>query len=84
MNILSIEAIPVSIPYQHDGAPTGFGGTVWSRLSYLLVKVQTDDGLTGWGEAFGAAAEGGLAGVAGGLAAGLTGAALGRASCGCE
>ena len=53
MNILSIEAIPVSIPYQHDGAPTGFGGTVWSRLSYLLVKVQTDDGLTGWGEAFG-------------------------------
>ncbi|MNK13264.1 D-galactonate dehydratase [compost metagenome] len=53
MKITAIEPIVVSIPYRHDGPPTGFGGTVWAKLNYLLVKVSTDDGLIGWGEAFG-------------------------------
>lgn len=53
MNITSIETIAVAIPYKHDGALTGFGGTVWPKMSYLLIKVTTEDGLTGWGEAFG-------------------------------
>lgn len=51
--IRSIEAIPVGLPYTHDGPPTGFGGTNWTTLRYVLVKVVTEDGLTGWGEAFG-------------------------------
>lgn len=53
MKIASIDSIPVAIPYRHDGGQTGFGGSVWKKLSYLLIKVQTDDGLVGWGEAFG-------------------------------
>ena len=53
MRITKIEAIPVAIPFEHDGPPTGFGGTTWSKLNFLLVKVSTDDGLVGWGEAFG-------------------------------
>ena len=53
MKIASVEAIPVALPFNHGGPPTGFGGTTWSTLDYLLVKVETDTGLTGWGEAFG-------------------------------
>jgi D-galactarolactone cycloisomerase len=53
MQITQLDTIPVSIPYTHDGPLTGFGGTTWARLNYLLVRVETDDGLVGWGEAFG-------------------------------
>ena len=53
MKITSLEPIVVSIPFTHDGPITGFAGQTWTRLDYLLVKVSTDDGLTGWGEAFG-------------------------------
>jgi L-alanine-DL-glutamate epimerase-like enolase superfamily enzyme len=53
MRITKIEAIPVAIPFEHDGPPTGFGGTTWRKLNFLLVKVSTDEGLVGWGEAFG-------------------------------
>jgi len=53
MKITAIEPITVAIPYRHDGPLTGFGGTLWPTLNYLLVKVSTDDGLIGWGEAFG-------------------------------
>ena len=53
MKITAIEAIPVSIPFTHGGPPTGFGGTEWTTLPYLIVKVDTDEGITGYGEAFG-------------------------------
>ena len=53
MLISKLEAIPVAIPYTHDGPPTGFGGSIWRTLNYLLIRVETDDGLVGWGEAFG-------------------------------
>ena len=53
MKITRIEPVQVSLPYTHDGPLTGFGGAVWATLSYLLVRVETDDGLVGWGEAFG-------------------------------
>ena len=53
MLIDKIEAIPVAIPYRHDGPPTGFGGTVWKTLNFLIVKVSCKDGAIGWGEAFG-------------------------------
>ena len=56
MKITRIEPIHVSIPFDH-GAPRpteglGAGG----RLDILLVRVDTDEGVTGWGEAFGHAA----------------------------
>lgn len=53
MKITELEAIPVSIPYTHDGPLTGFGGTTWRSMIYLLIRIKTDDGLVGWGEAFG-------------------------------
>ena len=53
MKITAIEAIPVTIPFTHGGPPTGFGGTEWTTLPYLIVKVDTDEGITGYGEAFG-------------------------------
>ena len=53
MLIKKLEAIPVAIPYTHDGPLTGFGGAIWRTLNYLLIRVETEDGLIGWGEAFG-------------------------------
>lgn len=53
MKIAAIETIVVRLPFRHDGPPTGFGGKVWTTLDTLLVKVETDAGITGWGEAFG-------------------------------
>jgi D-galactarolactone cycloisomerase len=53
MKIARVEAIPLRIPFDHGGAKTaGFGGVDWTRLDMLLVRVETDDGLVGWGEAF--------------------------------
>ena len=51
MKILSVEALPLSIPY-HIGE--GRGGRIGdaSRLDFCLVRVETDSGLVGWGEAF--------------------------------
>lgn len=52
MKIASIETVSIAIPHDHGGPPTGFGGSSWPTLTSLLVKVNTEDGLTGWGEAF--------------------------------
>ena len=55
MIIAAIEAIPLRIPFR-AGARSDAG--VWGdrgmpAAESLLVKVTTDDGVTGWGEAFG-------------------------------
>ena len=52
MKIAVVETISVKIPFSFGGAPTGYGGRNWTTNNILLVKVQTDDGLVGWGEAF--------------------------------
>ncbi|MDH3666408.1 MAG: mandelate racemase/muconate lactonizing enzyme family protein [Paracoccaceae bacterium] len=52
--INDIRAIPVGLPFQqHEGPPAGFGGKVWQTLDILLVRVETSDGIVGWGDAFG-------------------------------
>ena len=53
MKITAIDAIPLRYPFRHGGPPTGWGGGAWTEMRTLLVRVETDDGLTGWGEAFG-------------------------------
>lgn len=53
MKITALEPVRVAIPFTHDGPQTGFAGQTWSKLEYLLVRLETDSGLTGWGEAFG-------------------------------
>ncbi len=52
MKIATVEAIPLDIPFTHGGKPFGWGGQAWTRLSILLVRVETESGLVGYGEAF--------------------------------
>jgi L-alanine-DL-glutamate epimerase-like enolase superfamily enzyme len=50
MKIASIETISIKVPFTFGGTPGGFKR--WTSNNILLVKVQTDNGITGWGEAF--------------------------------
>jgi len=52
MKIATVEAIALEIPFAHGGKPFGWGGQAWTRLSVLLVRVETESGLVGYGEAF--------------------------------
>lgn len=49
MKITRVEAIPLSIPYQY-GAQSHVPHI--PRLDFCLVRVETDEGLVGWGDAF--------------------------------
>jgi L-alanine-DL-glutamate epimerase-like enolase superfamily enzyme len=55
MKISAIEFIEIGIPYTAGNAAqtSAWGGKEWLTANALLVKVSTDDGITGWGEAFG-------------------------------
>lgn len=53
MKIRRVEAIPVAVPFTHSGPPVDLGGPVWRTLAHVLVRVDTDDGITGYGESFG-------------------------------
>jgi L-alanine-DL-glutamate epimerase-like enolase superfamily enzyme len=53
MKIKRVTTTLLQIP-SDTGAPTrALGGQAWSRMAILLVRVDTDEGTTGWGEAFG-------------------------------
>jgi len=56
MRIAAIETSVVSLPFTMGGPYQLFAGQRWDRMEILLVKVETEDGLVGWGEAFGHAA----------------------------
>lgn len=52
MRITRLEPILIAVPYRYGGpAPEGAGA--WRTMDTLLVRVETEDGLVGWGEAFG-------------------------------
>ena len=53
MKIISVETILLKLPYESGGATRLIGGQPTNELDMLLIRVDTDDGLTGWGEAFG-------------------------------
>jgi len=51
--IAKADAILVSIPFQSGGVPPwSFGGEPRNEFDIMLVRLETDDGLVGWGEAF--------------------------------
>lgn len=50
--IAKVDAIALRIPFSDGGAGTGLMPTRWTHLEIALVRVETDDGLVGWGEAF--------------------------------
>lgn len=53
MKITSIETIHLSIPYEAGGATRMIGSKPITNFEMLLLRVETDAGITGWGEAFG-------------------------------
>lgn len=52
MKITSIEPIVARIPFKDGGTGIGITPQSWNTLDFVLVKVTTDAGLVGWGEAF--------------------------------
>lgn len=56
MRITSVESTVVALPFDMGGPKPLFAGRPWEHLEILLVRVETEDGLVGWGEAFGHAA----------------------------
>src|SRR5665647_3685408 len=53
MLITAIESFVVLLPFDMGGPHPLFAGQPWDHLDILVVKVETDDDLVGWGEAFG-------------------------------
>src|SRR5262245_9605568 len=53
MKITKVETIVLTMPMSIDGATPMLGGRARTSIDMLLVRVNTDAGLTGWGEAFG-------------------------------
>jgi L-alanine-DL-glutamate epimerase-like enolase superfamily enzyme len=53
MRITSVDPIVLRIPFD-DGSPrVGLFPTAWTHLDVVLVRIAADNGLVGWGEAFG-------------------------------
>jgi L-alanine-DL-glutamate epimerase-like enolase superfamily enzyme len=53
MKITRIETLVLTMPMLIDRATPMLGGRPRTQIDMLLVRVDTDAGLTGWGEAFG-------------------------------
>lgn len=52
MKITKIETIPLAIPFRLRAKAPAWRGRDYGALEVLLVRVETSDGLIGWGEAF--------------------------------
>ncbi len=57
MKIAQAKAIPLTIPFNAGpfnpgGARAGWMGQAWKGLDTVLIRLETADGLVGWGEAF--------------------------------
>jgi L-alanine-DL-glutamate epimerase-like enolase superfamily enzyme len=51
MRIARVEAVPLSIPFTYGGSRR-LAGSDWRKLDFCLVRVETDSGAVGWGDAF--------------------------------
>ena len=56
LRIVSVESSVLALPFTLGGPHPRFAGRPWTELEILLVRVETEDGVVGWGEAFGHAA----------------------------
>jgi L-alanine-DL-glutamate epimerase-like enolase superfamily enzyme len=52
VKIVGVEAVPLAIPCRYGAEAWALGTGGWKALDFCLVRVDTDAGLTGWGEAF--------------------------------
>ena len=53
MKITRVETVVLNLPMLIDGATPMLGGRARTSIDMLLVRVDTDAGITGWGESFG-------------------------------
>ena len=53
MKITAVDPIVLRIPFQDGGTGLGMTPQRWAVLDTVLVRIETDTGLVGWGEAFG-------------------------------
>jgi L-alanine-DL-glutamate epimerase-like enolase superfamily enzyme len=57
MKIRTIETRRVSIPFKTGGPQVGMRPSLntrpWQKMESLIVRIETEDGMVGWGEAFG-------------------------------
>jgi len=53
MKIKKITPICIHMPFEHGGKKSKFHGRDWDKLEFVLVKVEMDNGIIGWGESFG-------------------------------
>ncbi len=51
MKITRVESIVLNLPMVIDGATPMLGGQARTSIDMLLVRIDTDAGVTGWGEA---------------------------------
>jgi D-galactarolactone cycloisomerase len=53
MKITAVETYWTQTPFEMGGKPKVLGGLNWQSMNALWLRVRTDAGLDGWGEAFG-------------------------------
>ena len=54
MKITHVEPMLVALPYEHGAPKPALGsGAVRTLMDAVYIRVDTDEGITGWGEAFG-------------------------------
>src|SRR5580658_6953452 len=53
MKITRVEPILIAVPYEHGGPKPMRPSGPWTHMETLFVRIDTDAGITGWGEAFG-------------------------------
>lgn len=52
MKIKTVEIIPLRVPFEDGSAGVGLMPTKWTHLDFALVRIESDDGAVGWGDAF--------------------------------
>src|SRR5438270_13308768 len=53
MKITRVQTLVLNLPMLIEGATPMLGGRPRTSIDMLLVRIDTDGGITGWGEAFG-------------------------------
>jgi D-galactarolactone cycloisomerase len=51
--ITKVEAFHAALPYSYHRPAASGGSPGWPSIDTLLIRIETDDGVEGWGEAFG-------------------------------
>ncbi|MCB1509841.1 MAG: mandelate racemase/muconate lactonizing enzyme family protein [Hyphomicrobiaceae bacterium] len=52
MKIKSVDVIPLRVPFEDGSKGVGLMPSKWTSLEIALVRIETTDGLVGWGDGF--------------------------------